>query len=88
MPIQQMLLGVPSGSSEVTLTPSNNTTNYNLSTAFGNDWAADVAKIVTIAAGVTIGGTGGLITLGIYMVPEEQQELMEEMQLTYFKVPV
>ena len=58
MPIQQMLLGA-GGASAVEYAASNNQTNIGLSSVFGSDWSADVAKIYTVASGINVGGTGG-----------------------------
>ena len=54
-PMQQMFLGLGAGPVEYT---ASNSTDINLQTVFGDDWAADKEKIYIIPSGVTIGGTG------------------------------
>ena len=58
MPIQQILLGLGAVGA-VEYAASDNQTNIALSSVFGSDWAADVAKIYTVASGIDVGGTGG-----------------------------
>ena len=58
MPIQQMLLGAGS-KSEAEQTISSETTDLVLATLFGNDWTADIPKILNIDSGVTVGATVG-----------------------------
>lgn len=42
-----------------------NSTNVDLSSIFGSDWTTSVPKRCTIAAGVTIGGTGGTAAITV-----------------------
>ena len=58
MPIQQMFLGLGS-KSEAEETISSTTTDLVLATLFGNDWTADIPKILNVNSGVTVGGTSG-----------------------------
>ena len=58
MRIQQMFLGLGS-KSESEETISSTTTDLVLATLFGNDWTADIPKILNIDSGVTVGGTSG-----------------------------
>lgn len=46
------------GATSVILQTLSNSTNVDLSTTFGSDWASSVPKEVIIPSGVTIGGTG------------------------------
>jgi hypothetical protein len=46
------------GATSVILQTLSNSTNVNLSTVFGSDWASSVPKEIIIPSGVTIGGTG------------------------------
>ena len=58
MPIQQMFLGLGS-KSEAEETISSTTTDLVLATLFGNDWTADIPKILNVNSGVTVGATSG-----------------------------
>lgn len=49
----------------VTQTLDNNSTNVNLSTTFGSDWASSIPKVLVIEAGSTIGGTGGTAAITV-----------------------
>jgi hypothetical protein len=49
----------------VTQTLANNSTNVNLSTTFGSDWASSIPKVLVIEAGSTIGGTGGTAAITV-----------------------
>ena len=49
----------------VTQTLANNSTNVNLSTTFGSDWASSIPKVLVIASGSTIGGTGGTAAITV-----------------------
>ena len=44
---------------EIQLTISSNTTNYQLSQAFGSNWTTAVPKRLTVNSGVTVGSSNG-----------------------------
>lgn len=49
----------------VTQTLANNSTNVNLSATFGSDWTSTIPKVLVIASGSTIGGTGGTAAITV-----------------------
>lgn len=49
----------------VTQTLADNSTNVNLSTTFGSDWASSIPKVLVVEAGSTIGGTGGTAAITV-----------------------